>query len=69
MKPNNVSITDELVNKVKYLHKALDQANNIIQTLENENKRLNDVLTNLASLNNQNLTNIIEVSNESFCTV
>lgn len=69
MKEPKASIADELVNKVKYLHKALDQANTIIATLEKENKRLKDVLTNLASLNNKDLDIVIEVSDDRFCTV
>lgn len=69
MKEPKPSITDELVNKVKYLHKALDQANTIIATLEQENKRLKDVLTNLASLNNKDLDITIEVTDDRFCTV
>lgn len=63
------SITDELILKNKYLHKALDQANEIIKILEEENLRLKDVLTNLASLNKQDLGQIIEASNDRFCTV
>ncbi len=69
MKNAQKSITDELVVKVRYLHKALDQANEIIETLEKENSRLKDVLTNLASLNKQDLGQIIEASNDRFCTV
>jgi hypothetical protein len=63
------SITDELIIKNKYLHKALDQANEIIKILEEENLRLKDVLTNLASLNKQDLEQIIEAPNDRFCTV
>ncbi len=63
------SITDELILKNKYLHKALDQANEIIKILEEENLRLKDVLANLASLNKQDLGQIIEASNDRFCTV
>jgi hypothetical protein len=51
----NYYIADELANKVRFLHAALHQAENIISKLENENQRLHDVLINLASQNNKDL--------------
>ena len=69
MKYVNSFIADELVNKNRYLTQALDQAKQIIDTLEQENLRLRDVLTNLASLNNKDLDQSIEVEDDKFCTV
>lgn len=43
----NSFIADELAVKTKYLHKALDQANDIISILEQENSRLKDILSSL----------------------
>ncbi len=40
-------IADELANKVFYLHKALEQSKLIIQTLEEENCRLKEILEQL----------------------
>lgn len=60
----NVFIADELANKVKYLHIALDQANHIISKLETENKRLSDVLNSLASLKNEDYILDSEAFNE-----
>lgn len=54
------SITNELINKNYYLHKALDEANNIILILEKENSRLKNVITNLSSKNNKTLENVFE---------
>jgi small-conductance mechanosensitive channel len=69
MKYVNSFIADELVNKNKYLTQALDQAKEIIEVLEQENLRLRDVLTNLASINNKDLDQSIEVEDDKFCTV
>ena len=69
MKYVNSFIADELVNKNKYLTQALDQAKEIIEILEQENIRLRDVLTNLASINNKDLDQSIEVEDDKFCTV
>lgn len=46
-------VADELSNKVYHLHKALNQATEIIGILEKENKNLKDVLNNLASKNKE----------------
>jgi hypothetical protein len=51
----NSYVADELANKVKYLQIALSQAESIINTLEAENHRLQDVLINLTSENNTDL--------------
>lgn len=51
----NSYVADELANKVKHLQSALSQAESIINTLETENHRLQDVLINLASKNNTDL--------------
>lgn len=37
-------VADELSNKVYHLHKALQQAEDIIKTLEQENKNLKEVV-------------------------
>lgn len=55
VKSFNSYIADELANKVKHLHNALLEAENIISTLETENQRLQDVLIGLASENNKDL--------------
>lgn len=37
-------VADELSNKVYHLHKALEQAEDIIKTLEKENQNLKEVI-------------------------
>lgn len=69
MKNANSFIADELANKNQYLTKALFQANEIIQILEQENIRLKDVLTSLASINNRDSEYDLGVNNDKFCTV
>lgn len=69
MKNANSYIADELANKVKYLNLALDQANLIIATLETENARIKDVITNLASIKKEDLENVSEVNNDRLCAV
>lgn len=51
----NSYVADELANKVKHLQLALNQAQNIIDSLEYENNRLKDVLISLASEENRDL--------------
>lgn len=58
-------VADELSNKVYHLTKALNQAQNIIKVLEEENEKLKDVLTNLASINNQDYVNACEIRSDS----
>lgn len=41
----NSFIADELATKNKYLHKALQQADDIIKILETENQRLKQILS------------------------
>jgi hypothetical protein len=55
VKSLNSYVADELANKVKHLHRALAEAENIISALEIENQRLQDVLIGLASENNKDL--------------
>jgi hypothetical protein len=55
VKSLNSYVADELLNKVKHLHKALVEAESIICSLETENKRLQDALISLASENNKDL--------------
>lgn len=43
-KTMNAYASDELLDRVKKLHKALDQANDIVLTLSKENERLKSVL-------------------------
>lgn len=40
-------VADELSNKVYHLHKALEQATEIIKTLETENENLKEAIKNL----------------------
>lgn len=42
-------VTDELVNKIYHLTKAVDQAKEIIAKLEKENKNLKDLLASTAA--------------------
>lgn len=57
----NMYIADELANKVKHLHKALETTQKIVAVLEEENKRLNDALMGLASENKKDSVNDDEV--------
>jgi hypothetical protein len=62
-------VADELVNRVRHLHKALCQAESIILKLEQENNRLQDALNGLASENNEGYTLNGEAFNEPVYTV
>lgn len=55
VKSMNSYVADELAVKVKHLQIALNQARDIIDKLESENHRLQDVLISLASENNGDL--------------
>lgn len=68
-KTMNNYVSDELANKVKHLHDALLQAQNIISILEEENNRLYDVLISLASNDQSGYVLDSEAFNESVCTV
>lgn len=56
----NPSINDELANKVFHLTQALNQARNIIDSLEHQNACLKDALANLASLNKEDYEKCLE---------
>jgi hypothetical protein len=62
-------VADELVNRIKHLHKALFQAESIIAKLEQENNRLQDALVSLASENNTGYVLDSEAFNEPVYTV
>jgi peptidoglycan hydrolase CwlO-like protein len=62
-------MTDQLADRVKILQKALNQAEKIMNSLEQENKRLKDVLANLASENNEGYVLDSEAFNEPVLTV
>jgi hypothetical protein len=64
MKNIRKSVTDELIEKNKYLYTALDQANEIIKILEEENLRLKNITINLASINDED--QIVESNNEIY---
>lgn len=59
------SINDELVNKVFHLTKALNQARDIIDSLEEQNSCLKDALSSIESLNKENYSNCLEYSGKS----
>jgi hypothetical protein len=65
----NLYIADELANKVKVLSIVLQKLENKILCLEKENTILKDILTNLMSINKQDLANILEVDNDRRCAV
>jgi hypothetical protein len=60
-KTMNSYVGDELANKVKILSIALRQAENMVMVLEQENKNLKDVLTNLTSINKEDCDYTYEV--------
>ena len=57
-------MNDQLVSRVSHLQQALNQAEHIINILEEENQRLKDVLANLASENNEGYVLSGEAFNE-----
>lgn len=65
----NEYMTDQLIDRVQILQKALNQAEYIIQVLDNENQRLKDVLNNLTSENNEGYVLDSEAFNEPVCSV
>lgn len=65
----NDFLTDQLAKRVNNLQKALNQAERIINILEEENQRLKDVLSNLASENNEGYILDSEAFNEPMLTV
>jgi hypothetical protein len=62
-------MNDKLADRVQTLQRALNQAEKIMNSLEQENRRLKDVLSNLASENNQGYILDSESFNESMLTV
>lgn len=56
----NISINDELANKVFHLSKALDSAKKIILLLEDQNACLKDALASLASINKEDYEKCLE---------
>ena len=64
VKTDSEYMAHELMNRVRHLHKALNQAEQIIQTLESENQRLKDVLISLTSENNESYVLCGEDTNE-----
>jgi hypothetical protein len=62
-------MNDKLADRVATLQKALNQAEKIMNSLEQENQRLKDVLANLASENNEGYILDSESFNESMLTV
>lgn len=57
-------MNDKLADRVSTLQKALNQAEKIMLSLEQENQRLKDVLANLASENNEGYVIDSEAFNE-----
>lgn len=62
-------MNDQLVDRIKTLQIALNHAETIMNTMEQENKRLQDVLNNLASENNEDYVLDSEAFNEPLCSV
>ena len=62
-------MNDQLADRVSALHKALNQAEQIINALEIENQRLKDVLSSLTSENNEGYNLHSEIFNEPMLTV
>jgi peptidoglycan hydrolase CwlO-like protein len=61
-------MNDQLAERIKHLQAALNQAENIMNTLEEENKRLKDVLSGLTSYNNEGYILDSETLNEPVCS-
>jgi hypothetical protein len=64
----NSFIADELAHKNKYLSQALEQANHIIEILEEENLRLKTILSSI-SYDHPELENVFETKNDTMCTI
>lgn len=69
IKTMNSYVADDLANKVRVLSQALAQTNQMIQTIEEENHKLKDILTNLVSINTKDLDSVKEVLDDRFCTI
>ena len=61
-------MNDQLADRVKVLQKALNQAEKIIATLEQENNNLKDALNSLTSENNEDYILDSEAFNEPMFT-
>jgi NADH:ubiquinone oxidoreductase subunit D len=68
VKSLNEYMNDQLSDRVQTLQQALNQAEQIIFTLEIENQRLKDVLISLSSENNGYILDS-EAFNEPVCSV
>ena len=62
-------MNDQLADRVKVLQKALNQAEKIIATLEQENNNLKDALNSLTSENNEDYILDSEAFNEPVFTI
>jgi peptidoglycan hydrolase CwlO-like protein len=62
-------MNDKLADRVQTLQRALNQAEKIMNSLEQENQRLKDVLANLTSENNEGYVLHSEAFNEPVLTV
>lgn len=62
-------IADELAHKVKVLSESLHKSDNIIRSLQKENSILKDILTNLMSINKEDLVSQIEADNDRRCAI
>lgn len=58
----NQYIADDLANKVVHLYEALNKAQNRIESLEQQNAFLSDVLDDLTSLNKEDCEEYFEGS-------
>jgi peptidoglycan hydrolase CwlO-like protein len=62
-------MNDKLSDRVATLQKALNQAEKIMNSLEQENQRLKDALNSLASENNEGYILDSEAFNEPMLTI
>ncbi len=53
VKTDSEYVASQLLDRVKYLQKALNHAEEIMHSFEQENERLKDVLNSLTSENNE----------------
>ena len=69
VKTANEYMTLDLVKRIQYLQEALNHAEKIMHTFEEENNRLKDALISLASENNEGYVLDSEAFNEPVCSV
>lgn len=67
VKTANEYVAVEFINRIKHLQKALNEAEIIMNKLEQENARLKDVLDSLTSENKEDYVIDSEAFNESVC--